>query len=85
MLLENGANINVVNKLNNNALTIAISEGMHKHETSLIKRGSFDNDNIFFLGFDKIAEQLIQKGADVHVLGQFGRTALSLAAKMGKN
>lgn len=37
-----------------------------------------------FLGFDKIAELLIQKGADVNVLGQFGRTALSWAATKGK-
>lgn len=39
---------------------------------------------IFFgLGFDKVAELLIEKGADVNVVGQGGHTALNWAAYGG--
>lgn len=35
-------------------------------------------------GFDRIAELLIQNGANVTVVGQLGRTALYMAAEKGK-
>ena len=35
-------------------------------------------------GFPKIAELLIQNGADINHVGQHGRTALILAANYGK-
>lgn len=36
------------------------------------------------LGFDKVAELLIQNGADVSIVGQDGTTALTLASRKGK-
>lgn len=39
---------------------------------------------MFLLGFDKIAELLIQNGAKVNVVGQSGGTALMKAAAKGK-
>lgn len=38
---------------------------------------------ISFLGFDKVAELLIQGGADVNIVGQTGN-ALTHAAEKGK-
>lgn len=37
-----------------------------------------------FLGYDKVANLLIEKGADVNIVGKDGITALILAAKKGK-
>lgn len=39
---------------------------------------------ISFLEHIKVAELLIQKGADVNIIGEFDRTALIWAAKKGK-
>lgn len=41
------------------------------------------NKAISFLGYEKIAEFLIEKGADVNVLGSDGSSALTLAADKG--
>lgn len=42
------------------------------------------NVRILFLGYDKVAELLIQKGADVNIVGDYGSTALIWAAENGK-
>lgn len=39
---------------------------------------------LFWLGYDKAATILIQKGADVNVVGKYGKTALIEAANKGK-
>lgn len=49
-------------------------------KSSLKRR--FEKDHKFFLGFDKVAEILIQKGANVNSVGPLG-TALTLATKKG--
>lgn len=41
--------------------------------------------SFLFSEFAKIAEILIQKGADVNIAGQSGKTALILAAYRGKS
>lgn len=37
-----------------------------------------------FLGFDNVAELLIQKGADVNIAGEIGNRALTHSAEKGK-
>lgn len=50
----------------------------------LWKRHSTNHEKIvIFLGFDKIAENLIDRGALVNVEGQNGMTPLMWAAKKG--
>lgn len=45
---------------------------------------TFESDLTFpFLGFDEIAELLIEKGADTNVVGNSGSTALTWAAEKG--
>lgn len=41
------------------------------------------NRSVSFVGYSEIAELLIQKGADVNLLGQDGNTALILASFRG--
>lgn len=43
------------------------------------------NENISFLGREEIAKLLIQNGANVKIVGCSNSTALTLAAKNGKN
>lgn len=43
----------------------------------------FNENALYSLGFDEVAELLIQKGADVHVVGEYGQTALIYAAGKG--
>ena len=37
-----------------------------------------------FSGFDKVAKLLIQKGADINLVGNYGKTALGYAVQIGK-
>lgn len=49
-----------------------------------LSRKSFEKDHIFYLGYAKIAEMLIQNGADVDIRGPEGETALIRAIHTGK-
>lgn len=68
---------------NNTALICAIKKGINTCTFSIIWNLS-RNKTSPFLGFDKIAVLLIQGGADVNVVGQYGYTALNYAVDMGK-
>lgn len=39
----------------------------------------------YFKGFDKVAKLLVQKGADVNIVGDYGRTAIHWASEKGRN
>lgn len=39
---------------------------------------------VLLLGFDKVAELLIQNGADVNIVGNYNETALMKASEQGK-
>lgn len=55
-----------------------------KYKISL-KKESLKKINFPILGHDKVAELLIQKGANVNLVGRSGNTALMYAAQKGKN
>lgn len=86
-LIDNGAHINAVNKLNNSALILAIQSGNKKQvktvkqitEREIWKKSFFNR-----LEFKKTAELLIQNGADVNIVSQSGKTALIHATENGK-
>lgn len=81
-LIEKGADINATNGGNDSALILAIESG-YLLKTLIIsiqtKLHSF-----CCLGYEKTAELLIQKGADVGVINSRGTTALMNAANKGK-
>lgn len=89
LLVENGANVNVFNSDcsndNNTALLVATSKGNYWKVLQAVCR-SFNQRyhfTTFFIGYDKVAELLIQKGADVNFAGLYG-TSLIWAARNGK-
>lgn len=84
LLIENKADLNIVNIYNHTALVVSIFKGNHKTVESLNEMIFEKNLHILFLGFDKIAELLIQSGADVHIVGQNGNTALIWAIYKGR-
>lgn len=49
----------------------------------IIKKELFKGFILFWLGFERAAQVLIQKGADVNIIGQDGNTALIVAASKG--
>lgn len=87
LLIDNGADIKTVSILNSNALMSAIKGGEYnwKFIKTFYSKYCFKNNASFFLiGFEKIAELLIQKGADVNVIADNGDSALIIAAYKGK-
>lgn len=56
----------------------------YNYKIDMQKMSSKNNNAHPFLGFDQIAELLIQKGANINVVGSEGNTALIWAAKNGK-
>lgn len=77
LLIENGADIDAVDIMNNTALNIAIMNGIYKNVWNFNTKSS---KTIFiyhpFLGHDKVAEILIRNNANVNVVNADGNTAL---------
>lgn len=80
--MEHGADINAVNKYNNSALIMAVWAG--NFLTYCEKVAMQWTVPTLFSEFDNVAEFLIQKGADVNVVGENGYTALMWAAQKGE-
>lgn len=88
LLVENGADINALNGDQISAMLFAIrssASGIYSKDKIFSYKWSFERDHIsFFLGKGKIAELLIQKGADVNVVGKYVGSALIQAIHQGK-
>lgn len=80
LLVENGADLNAVNTYKNTALISAINEGNYNKNCKNLCEEAL---KLFFSGYDKIAELLIQMSANVNMLGNHRNTALILAAEKG--
>lgn len=88
LLIENGALVNAVNDANESALLVSIYAGkiIDMFKNVCIKETSFlcKKSRILFSGFSKITELLIQKNANVNVVGRDGKTALIWSAEQGE-
>lgn len=84
LLIGNGADVNLVDQYNSTALIVALQEGIHWTVVKSLCKSNLQTTVSFFLGFDKIAEVLIQNGADVNARNNKGSTALTWAAETGK-
>lgn len=80
-LIENGADVNHLDKVNNSVLILAIQSGNFEkfHQPFNLKARFY-----VCLGFERAAQLLIQKGANVNVKNHRGKTALIVAASQGK-
>lgn len=83
LLIENGANINAANTPGDTALILAISAGIQMNLTFLYKRILELKTTSPILGYDRIGELLIQKGANVNAVDKDNRSALMFAALKG--
>lgn len=82
LLISNGVNLNTLDPSNNSALLSTISGGTQENDFFL-KKELWKRSLFVRLGYERIAELLIQNSADVHIVGQRGRTALVQAAEKG--
>lgn len=81
-LIDNGAHIDAVDNNRNSALITAIVYGIHLNRwdnISVLKYVIYCDQE-----FGKAAELLIEKGADVNIVGQGENTALMWAAYKGE-
>lgn len=86
LLIENRADVNIVDTLNRSALILALDGGISSRDIFFyIHRKVFICKNPIFVGFDKVAELLIQNGADANIRSLFSETALIYAAERGKS
>lgn len=82
LLIQNGANVNIVGKSNNTALTWAAYKG--KDQLTIFTH--MNNHHLFIgasIGLDEIVRMLIEKGANVNAVNNLNNTALELAAING--
>lgn len=64
--------------------TITRKKELFNNIESICKRNFENVVNILISGFDKTAALLIQKGADINIVGESGQTALMTAIDRGK-
>lgn len=85
LLIQNGADINAVNDLNNSALILALDtdRGNHLKITAQHSKWFFKRVILSCSGYKEAAKLLIRKGADVNIVGQDGNTALIVALNKG--
>lgn len=83
LLIERGADVNATNIHKNTALLLAVNKGTN-YEKHMNLKITLIQTEFFRIGFDKIAEYLIQNGADVNTVGQDGNSILIWAVYNGK-
>lgn len=90
MLIENVSDKNIVFNIGNTPFNGDHWSGLIKKSCIqrtqiLLRRWVLNNAAHFLLlGNENVAELLIQNGANVHTVNNYGRTALTWAAKNGK-
>src|SRR5205807_666428 len=93
LLLDHGANINLVNKFGDTALTLAGSFGQTKVVRFLLERGAdvrigdmaFALGGIAYTGDVSLLKEMIEKGADVNArVKEDGSTALHTASSVNQ-
>lgn len=88
MLIEHGADINAINSnFKNSALIVAIFQGIQSKNQKCSHNRNVEKHfciPIKILEFEEIADLLIEKGADVNIVGFGVETALTQATNHGK-
>lgn len=73
LLVNNGAELDAVNTYGNTALILAVSTGNHlRRFENVVRTRPLRRYAFVGLGFNRAAEFLIRKGANVSIVGQEG-------------